>query len=55
MSSTEADVVAIYGRALVAHHAFRIHPRGTLISTERLGFLRLLLHSLVASPGGTVH
>jgi len=36
MSSTEAEKITILGRLSGVRHAFRI-PRGTLISSERLG------------------
>ena len=53
MSSTEA-VIMIFGRLPGVRHAFRIQPRSTLISSERLGFLRLPTHSQSAGRGGTV-
>lgn|GEM_PF-5830870 len=55
MSSTGAEATTIFGRLPGVRHAFRIHPRGTLISSERLGFLSLPPHFQVAGRGGTVH
>jgi len=55
MSSTGAEVITVFGRLPGVRRAFRIHPRGTLISSERLGFLCLPPLSQPAGRGGTVH
>jgi hypothetical protein len=36
MSSTGAEELTNFGQVVRVHHACRIHPRGSLISSERL-------------------
>lgn len=53
MSSTEAEGIRLLGRLSGVRHTFQ--PRGTLISSERLGLFRLPPHSQLAGRGGTAH